>query len=137
MQRVYIMGPMSGKPDLNKAAFSAANRMLLMRGLMPLNPHHIEVPAPRGASLSDAEIYRHVMPMDLFALSTAHAVLALPGWEASKGCSLEAHAADLMGIPIYTLDDDTTDWPGEIEEYISDRIADMDYDYQRNTGPVT
>lgn len=128
MQRVYIMGPMSGRPNLNREAFSIANDKLLLHGYWPINPHHIESPFPRGEPFKQEQMYRQVMPMDVFALSTADAVIALPGWEMSRGSALEAHAADLMGIPIYTYDDDSTEWKGTIEEYISDRIAEMEHD---------
>lgn len=118
--RIYIMGPMTGMPDMNREAFAMAEGMALFRGMTPINPHSMETPAEDGESRE--EMYRRVMPGDIYELSTCDFVLALPGWERSRGCALEAHAADLMGIPLVSIDDDSTEYMGPLDLYIEERL---------------
>ena len=108
-ERVYVMGPMSGFPNLNSGAFSAAFDFLTKNGFHVVSPHHIERPflaEDRDKKLPPGEVYRQVMPMDIFALASSDMVIALPFWEKSPGCGLERHAADLFNIPVYALDSD-------------------------------
>ena len=39
--RVYCSGPMTGKPDLNRPAFDAAEKRLTAQGHFVINPHRI------------------------------------------------------------------------------------------------
>jgi hypothetical protein len=99
--RVYIAGPMNGYPDFNKGSFLKAWNILMAAGYDATSPHflenkiEVEVRARRGV---DA-IYRYALPIDIYAISGVDAVVALPGWERSRGAGFEKHAADLMGIP--------------------------------------
>ena len=122
MLRIYIMGPMSGHPDHNRDAFYCAADMIEERGFIPINPHEYEEPGMPDEPQD--RMYRRVMPGDIERLSTCDYVLALPGWETSKGSALESHAADLMGIDVLTLDDDTTEYRGPLSDYI-DYLLDL------------
>lgn len=108
MRKIYVAGPMSGMPDYNRRTFQIAWNYLTMKGHLPVSPHFLEAPVEvdSRARLGPEVLYRHVLPLDIFALSTTEAVIALPGWEVSKGCGFEEHAASLMGIPWISPDDE-------------------------------
>ncbi len=99
--RLYIAGPMTDVTNENHPAFRTAWHMGLQRGHHMVSPHFLEsvIEVQTRVKLGPAAVYRHVLPIDVYALSSCDAVIALPGWHSSKGCKLEAMAADLMGIP--------------------------------------
>lgn len=99
--RVYIAGPMTGLPDNNRAAFAYAWNRLMEAGFDAVSPHFMEsaIEVETKARMGTAAVYRHVLPVDIFALSSVDAVLALPGWEQSRGAKFEKHFADLIEVP--------------------------------------
>jgi len=132
MKRVYVMGPMSGQPDLNSESFSRAFEYFTTKGYHVVSPHHIERPlrlGTRDVDLGKGEIYRQVMPMDLFALASADLVVALPGWEHSPGCGLERHAADLFGLPVYAYT--TEGYNGDLDEWFGELLDMVIWDNNR------
>jgi hypothetical protein len=92
MKRVYIAGPMTGLPELNFPAFHAAEKNLRADGFEPVNPVHNGL--PREAPWSDH------MRADIAMLLTCEAVMMLPGWQKSRGASLERHIAKRLGMGI-------------------------------------
>ena len=90
--RIYISGPMTGKPDLNEPAFHEAERRLVWMGHKVFNPHHL----PKTLS------YRAAMEFDLGYICTeAEALVVLPGWWDSPGATAEVAAALAIEIPCY------------------------------------
>ncbi len=89
--RIYVAGPMTGLPDLNFPAFHAAAARL--RGI----GHEVVNPAEINADPSAA--WATCMRQDIRELMTCDAVALLPGWEASRGASLEQHIATVLGMP--------------------------------------
>ena len=58
--RIYVSGPMTGHPALNRPAFDAAEKRLTVQGHFVINPHRIGAPfgpAEKQAS-SFAALYR-------------------------------------------------------------------------------
>ena len=102
--RVYLAGPMTGLPQNNREAFAYAWNKLIEEGFDAISPHFLEsaIEIETRAKMGTAAVYRHVLPVDCFAISSADAVLALPGWEDSRGCNFERHFADLIEIPWIT-----------------------------------
>lgn len=90
--RVYVAGPMSGLPDLNFPAFHARTHMLRGRGAHVENPAEIN-PDP-SMDWSDA------MRADIPRLLTCDTIDLLPGWEKSRGATLEYHIAQQLGMTI-------------------------------------
>lgn len=90
---VYISGPITGIPDLNRFAFSFVEGCIRARGLTPVNPHTLCDP-----SLS----WSQCMRADIAALCACDAILLLPGWERSNGAQLEVHVAHRLGIEVLT-----------------------------------
>lgn len=94
MKRVYVAGPMTGLPLLNFPAFHAAAAALRAEG------HHVENPAEINADPSAGWV--ECMRADIARLVTCDAVHALPGWENSRGASLEVHIARALGLEVIT-----------------------------------
>lgn len=95
--RVYISGPMTGRPALNAPAFFAAAHALRAAGHIPVNP--VEVCALIGATE-----WTDCMRADIKALCDCDAIALLPGWEMSQGAQLELHIAHRLGLAIGPLE---------------------------------
>lgn len=95
MKRAYIAGPMTHLPDLNFPAFNAAAAALRRAGFEPINPAEIN-PDP---TVEWAVCMRH----DIAQLVTCDLIVTLPGWERSKGASLEVFIAERLEMPRMTL----------------------------------
>lgn len=90
--RIYIAGPMTGLPDLNFPAFNAAADALRTQGW------HVENPAAHG--VIDGAQWEDYLAYDITRLGTCGAIYLLPGWEKSKGATLEAHIAKTLGLQV-------------------------------------
>lgn len=101
---VYICGPITGLPELNKPAFEHAQTQLLRMGHHPLNPHNICHDIVRMHKGTDEELWQKCMKRDITEMLKADAVVALDNWEQSKGAELEVQISNNLGIPVYTLD---------------------------------
>ena len=97
MSRIYISGPISGRPDLNRPAFSAAAAGLRSMGHDVINPH--DIPAERPGEWTSH------MRADLAALVTCDLIAFLPGWQDSRGARLEATVAVELGLGVVFLPD--------------------------------
>lgn len=93
-KRIYIAGPMTGIEDFNFPAFNTAAQSLIEDGW------HVENPADHGVVLG-AE-WEDYLAYDLTRLGTCGAIYLLPGWQASKGATLEVHIAQALGMEIFT-----------------------------------
>lgn len=89
MKRVYISGAISGQPDLNRPAFEAAAKALRASGYTAVNPFDV---CPNPASWEEA------MRADVKALMDCDGIVLLPGWERSRGATIEARLAADLGI---------------------------------------
>ena len=83
--KIYISGPITGKPNDNKPAFDAMAGKIKEAGHDPINPHSL--PHDHGKT------WREYMVEDLKALLDAHAVVFLPGWTESRGARVEYELA--------------------------------------------
>lgn len=96
MTRVYISGPMTGYPNLNRLAFLKAAASLEGMRHAVLNPHDL----PH----EDATEWHEFMRTDIMALVTCNGVAALPGWQESRGAVLEVHIAHALGMTVKPLE---------------------------------
>ncbi len=96
-QTIYITGPMSGLPDLNFPAFHAEADRLRTHGWEVVNPAEIN---------PDKHMtWLECMRTDIAALVFCDAIQLLPGWQNSRGATLEHHIAERLGMQIYLPND--------------------------------
>ena len=88
--RWYVAGPMTGLPELNFPAFHRHTAVLRGEGF------HVENPAEINAD--PLAKWEDCMRADIAKLVTCDAILLLPGWEKSRGATLEAHIAKSLGL---------------------------------------
>ncbi|MDQ0068292.1 hypothetical protein J2W34_000066 [Variovorax boronicumulans] len=93
MKRIYIAGPMTGLPELNFPAFHAAAAEWRAKGWEVVNP--AEINADPNAEWLDC------MRADIQQMVTCTAILALPGWQKSRGASLEVLIAERLGFDLH------------------------------------
>jgi len=97
---LYLSGPMTGMPFLNKPSFERAAALLRAQGHIVLNPHEID----QAAKLT----WQVALRIDLKVI-LAHpdcGLVMLPRWEISRGACLERHVAEALGHPIFHLIDE-------------------------------
>ena len=86
MAKIYIAGPMSGLPGLNRQAFNRAVR----RGNVALNP----------AILPDGLEQAEYMDICFAMLRCADEIFLLDGWQQSAGARAEYALAQKLGLKI-------------------------------------
>ena len=114
-KRVYLSGPMSGKPDWNKPAFDAAERALRDMGAVDVYNPAAFVPAD-GEAFHPHESYMltklHELTKHYYAgykrpaVPYYDAIVMLPRWYGSKGASVEYGVAVACGIDVVYYGDE-------------------------------
>ena len=92
--RLYLAGPMSGYPKHNFPLFDRVATRLRDMGYRVFNPAENK----DGGKLRPRSFY---MRLDIPALIESEAVVVLPGWEHSRGASLEVWLAVDLDMPVY------------------------------------
>jgi len=95
MKRIYVAGPMTGYPDLNFPLFQAVAADLRLLGNEVVNPAELNSDPSKG--------WHDCMRVDIRELVTCDAILMLPGWEKSKGATLERHIATALELRVEYL----------------------------------
>ena len=98
VKKVYLSGPMTGKPDYNREAFARATAALRQQGFEVTNPH--ELPDPEGLTGREHEDWRRYLARDLVELLLGgyDYIAWLPGSFGSRGASLEIACAAAAGL---------------------------------------
>lgn len=100
--RIYIAGPMRGIPEWNFPAFDKAEDKWRALGHIVFSPAQVDralqYDPQNGESLDHL---RHVIQMDIACIMAADALALLPGWEKSRGATVELSLAQFLGLPIY------------------------------------
>lgn len=99
MKRIYIAGPMTGKPELNRAEFEKAWRHIYDQSVGPIDiiiPHYI------GAfkKWTESTCVRTIAEELLKHLVICDAIYMLRGWQDSKGATAEHAVAKWIGLEI-------------------------------------
>lgn len=109
--RVYVAGPMSGRPAFNIPAFDAAANDLRALGHEVVSPAEVDGPVTREVLLQSESGSHADFPADeswsfylardfrILADSGIEAIVCLPGWEESKGARAEVAVGAVLGIP--------------------------------------
>jgi hypothetical protein len=109
--KIYIAGPMTGIKDWNFPAFFKAEEELEALGYEVINPAHNdgatvqEALQSAGSPDSPNKMWSWYMRRDLPHVLSVDAICLLPGWQNSKGASLEVHVAKAIGLPLMVLRD--------------------------------
>jgi len=93
-KKIYISGPITGIEKYNKPEFDLASKLLIQNGYTPVNPFALGV-------LSKHKLWQDYMREDIKAIMDVDGILALSGWENSKGATEEIRIAKNLGIPVY------------------------------------
>ena len=99
--RLYVSGPITHMPELNKPVFTAVSASLRGAGHQVVNPH--EIGAPSEQMLPWESYLRAALVAMLLG---ADAIALLSGWERSRGATLEHHVATVLGWEVRPW----TDW---------------------------
>lgn len=94
--KIYISGPMTGLPEFNYPAFHAAASRLRTQGFDVVNPAELDTDTTKE--------WHHYMRNDIKALVDCDHVIVLPGWEKSRGATLEVFIATQLGMKVEPLD---------------------------------
>lgn len=98
---VYVSGPMTGKPLLNRHAFMDAAAELRARGFNVINPHEFLQNINATQSDDPGPVARaRYLRKDLHELTKADAVFLLEGWEESVGATCEVLVAGMIDVPV-------------------------------------
>lgn len=92
--RLYVIGPVTGRENLNREAFEEARGMLERAGYAVTIPHDI---IPTNASHEDA------MLLSIKAMLCCDGVAVLNDWAASPGALLENRVATACGLEAHCV----------------------------------
>jgi len=93
-KRVYISGPITGRPNGNQEAFYAAAEHLLSLGHVPVNPHDVCYLLPAGSTWVD------YMKECIIALCRCQEIYMLRDWWRSRGARVEWFLARVLGLRV-------------------------------------
>lgn len=111
--KIYVAGPMRGKPDFNFPAFDKASRFLRRLGHTVFNPadrdraaHGPDIGKSLDGDLGDAVQkgfnLREALAADMkFIAEEADAIWMLEGWETSLGARAEHALATALNLRIF------------------------------------
>lgn len=100
--RVYLAGRMTGLPEYGFPVFRHYAAELREAGYEVVSPHEMDEAIDGFDPATDqAKPMRHYMSRDLPAVLSCNGIAMIPGWEESKGATLEHHVATTCGLPAY------------------------------------
>lgn len=97
MAKIYISGPMTGIPEYNRPEFNRHATKLRNEGHSVFNPAECKIPDGKP------ETWENYMREDIRMLSECDTIALLPGWEKSRGASIELFIATTIGLSVIHL----------------------------------
>ena len=116
--KFYIAGPMTGLPDFNYPEFNKAADELRKQGYKVVNPAELD-----GGDTSMTWTY--YIKRDLKELLDCQGIVLLKGWEKSRGATLEAFVAYILGLRLYKMNHNERFELYEPEEFLADLNLDL------------
>lgn len=98
--RLYVAGPMTGRPQFNYPAFHEAKALLVRAGYEVESPTD-GLPIPDGTT--EVKPYEWYLRKDLGQLLKCQGVAYLPGTPESNGARLEVHVAAALRMEIKSV----------------------------------
>lgn len=95
---IYVAGPISNMPNLNKEAFNEATKKLRGLGYIVINPHELCEGIP-------AEEWEKCMRICIKRLMDADIIVLLNGYQRSRGAHLEYTIAQNLNLTTLKIDD--------------------------------
>ena len=100
-RKIYVAGPMTGQPNLNRGKFRRVAGRLRRGGWKVLSPVEIgEAMGLTGAAEQDEVLLQRVIDAELRALRGCDAIYLMRGWERSQGTRREVVVAVSYGLEI-------------------------------------
>lgn len=98
MKRIYIAGPMTGLPDLNRAEFDKAERYLRssFKDCVIYNP----IEKAKLWGWTEKTSLRHIADTLNSYIVSSDSIYMLRGWKESKGATAEHAVAKWIGLEI-------------------------------------
>jgi hypothetical protein len=93
---LYVSGPMSGYDDYNWPSFKEATRQLRKAG------YEVRCPTESGAGFDMPWV--ECLKLSLKAMMDCSAVALLPGWEHSRGATIEVDLAHKLEMSVHSLE---------------------------------
>lgn len=106
MKLIYLSGPMTGYPDLNKPMFERYAKTIQAMGFAVVNPHDVPPTDKYGLKQVVEPSYDDYLLTDIVALVKCDGIFMLPDWKSSKGARVELEIAITLGHGVFqSLDD--------------------------------
>ena len=96
--KLYVAGPISGLPDLNRMTFRNCTKRLRDLGYLVVNPHEICFDL-------NADLWTQCMRRCISKLMECDLIILLPGWQNSKGANMEVNLARQLGMMAIEVED--------------------------------
>lgn len=100
MTKLYVAGPMRGKPKSNWPTFEAATERLRRAGYEVISPHE---GSPTDDPDPPEEMYQQLIQRGVRMMLDCDGVAVLPGWEESNGAKFEVDVARGAGRPVKSV----------------------------------
>lgn len=91
---LYVVGPVSGKPDNNRLAFEGCRKRLMDAGHDVKIPHDLIPPYAK---------WHHAVAESVRMIDRWEGIAVMPGSDRSVGAQVEIMAAKRMGIPVMSV----------------------------------
>ena len=115
INKIYIAGPMRGKPNWNYDAFNGAEKCLRDNGWDVINPATLDTNYQETENLDATpesfdpysnedhkDANRKIMKRDVVAIcDECSAIYMLKGWQGSQGACAEFYLACSIGLDVY------------------------------------
>lgn len=104
-RRIYIAGPMRGRPAFNYPKFNEAEKYLTTAGWLVENPARISEKFGTPEQINESpSLLARVVKYELDVVRSCDAIFLLPGWEKSEGARMELVYAIKTGQDVYICD---------------------------------